>query len=374
MYFGRYSQTRRLTVSNFSHRSTPNGRPLPRASATPVAKSPTRSGSDSEPVPDKKTRKRRTKKEMLESGGKRGKKSSAADSPPPKLAAAPANVYMSSSSSDDDDAESSKSRRKLGQKKGGKFESPSRTRPAKVAPKVEIKTEEEEDEEKISEKERSNKKTAISMIFASSKAGKNTGKSGIKVEVHHQPPPTVAPIMMSPPTVAIKSQGLHQQASLISHPSPAPLTETQVKRVETVRRRPDGRPSILCRIPLDLLGSSLRDLFQAQKENKPVETSATSVGRERRQSGCSTVSSSSSRLSYKRHRRREESIGSESGHQVQGTPAKRSKNFDSPASNVDSASLMPPPNRVFYSYMEHRRPEEEEYDVGDFARFMQVPV
>jgi hypothetical protein len=35
---------------------------------------------------------------------------------------------------------------------------------------------------------------------------------------------------------------------------------------------------------------------------------------------------------------------------------------------------MPPPNRVFYSYMEHRRPEEEEYDVGDFARFMQVPV
>jgi hypothetical protein len=43
-------------------------------------------------------------------------------------------------------------------------------------------------------------------------AGKNTGKSGIKVEVITQPSPTLslhstpASVMMSPPTVAIKSQ------------------------------------------------------------------------------------------------------------------------------------------------------------------------
>jgi AF4/FMR2 family protein 2 len=33
---------------------------------------------------------------------------------------------------------------------------------------------------------------------------------------------------------------------------------------------------------------------------------------------------------------------------------------------------MPPPNRVFYSYMEHRRPEEEEYDDVDFNKYMTI--
>lgn len=307
--------------------------------------------------------------------GKRSKKKSAAMEPSPQPSA-PLNTFISSSSSSDEDSSAKvvtpKGRRKSPQKKGAKFESPARVKP-------EVKTEEEDDEEKVSEKERINKKTAISMIFASSKAGKNTGKSGIKVEVHHQPSPsTMAPTMLSPPTVAIKSQGLHQQASLISHPSPAPLTETQVKRSGAeplIRRRSDGRPSILCRIPFDLLGSSLRDIFVSQKENEPVIENpavapANGSGRERRQSVSSSVSSASSRLSFKRHRRRDASVGSEAGHQAQLPPSKRSKNFDSSASNVDSSSLMPPPNRVFYSYMEHRRPEDEEYDAGDYNQFM----
>jgi hypothetical protein len=313
---------------------------------------------------------------MLESGEKRGKKLSI--TPPTRPAPTP-NVYITSSSSDEDDRREAsdfggaKGRRKTPTKKGGKHhESPSaKVKSGKV--KNEVKTEEEDEEEKGSEKERSNKKTAISMIFASSKAGKNTGKSGIKVEVHHQPSPSIpAQIMMSPPTVAIKSQGLSNAATL--HSSPAPLSDIH-KRVEGIRRRPDGRPTLLCRIPFDLLSPGFRDLFHPQKENKPVDATPNSVKRERRHSGCSTVSSASSRLSYKRHRRREESIGSESS---QPPPAKRSKNYDFPtnpgsvASNGDSANLMPPPNRVFYSYMEHRRPEEEEYDDVDFNKYMTI--
>ena len=371
-------------------RMTPNGgRPLPRACATPVAKSSIRSDAEDEiasdnDVPEKKSaRKRRSKKEMNESGEKRGKKKSSATppTPPPSRVPVPAlNAFISSSSSDENEPDfgGAKSRRKMGSKKEAKFESPARSRPVSSSVKIEAKTEEdEEDEGKGSEKERSNKKTAISMIFASAKAGKNTGKSGIKVEMHHQPsPPIVPPPMMSPPTVAIKSQGLHQQASLISHPSPAPLAETQVRRtgLEPLRRRPDGRPSIMCRIPLTSIGQSLRDLFRPQTENKPYEQMMSSSdigGRERRQSGCSTVSSASSRHSYKRHRRtRDESIGSESSFQVQQPPSKRSKTHESQAITGDSTSLMPPPNRVFYSYLEHRRPEEEEFDEDDINKFM----
>lgn len=49
-----------------------------------------------------------------------------------------------------------------------------------------MKSEPDEDDEKCSEKDVSNKKTAISMIFAGAKAGKSTGKSGIKVEIQTQ--------------------------------------------------------------------------------------------------------------------------------------------------------------------------------------------
>ena len=317
---------------------------------------------------------------MLESGEKRGKK--LAITPPSKPAPTP-NVYITSSSSDDDDRREAsdfggaKGRRKTPTKKGGKHhESPSAKVKSGKAKNI-VKIDEEDEEEKGSEKERSNKKTAISMIFASSKAGKNTGKSGIKVEVHHQPSPSLpAQVMMSPPTVAIKSQGLSNAATL--HSSPAPLSDIH-KRVEAIRRRPDGRPIVLCRIPFDVLGPGYREMFHPEKENKPVDAAPYAVKRERRHSGCSTVSSASSRLSYKRRRRRDESIGSESSLlSSQPPPAKRSKNYDSPtnpgsvASNGDSANLMPPPNRVFYSYMEHRRPEEEEFDDDDFNQYMAI--
>ncbi len=33
---------------------------------------------------------------------------------------------------------------------------------------------------------------------------------------------------------------------------------------------------------------------------------------------------------------------------------------------------MPPPNRVFYSYMEHRRPEEEEFADDDLNNYMSL--
>lgn len=39
------------------------------------------------------------------------------------------------------------------------------------------------------------------------------------------------------------------------------------------------------------------------------------------------------------------------------------------SSSTDSANLMPPPNQVFYSYMENRRSEEEEYADIDVAEF-----
>ena len=321
---------------------------------------------------------------------KRGKKKSGPSTPPVSRPVPPSNAYITSSSSDEDDRREVASdvggkggRRKTPVKRGGKSSSNSSS-PVKVRTgksNAKIKTEEEEeDEEKGSEKERSNKKTAaISMIFASSKAGKNTGKSGIKVEVHHQPSQTPQQAMMSPPTVAIKSQGLSNAATLISQSSPAPLSDLPPKRTDLIRRRPDGRPVLLCRIPFDALGPAIRELFsrRVQKENTPVENNPP-PNRERRHSGCSTVSSASSRLSYKRRRRREESIGSETG-LAQQPPAKRAKNNfgESPsnhptggASGVDSSSLMPPPNRVFYSYMEHRRPEEEEFDEDDLNNYM----
>ena len=138
--------------------------------------------------------------------------------------------------------------------------------------------------------------------------------------------------MLSPPTVAIKSQGLSNAATLISH-SPAPLADPP-KRADIIRRRPDGRPILLCRIAFEVLGPEIRELFSrnVQKENAtPSENAATS--RERRQSECSTVSSASSRLSFKRRRRREDSVCSESGGTSQQPPAKRAKNhFESPTS------------------------------------------
>ena len=143
--------------------------------------------------------------------------------------------------------------------------------------------------------------------------------------------------MLSPPTVAIKSQGLSNAATLISH-SPAPLAELP-KRADIIRRRADGRPILLCRIPFEVLGPAIRELFsrKVQKENAtPTENAATS--RERRQSECSTVSSASSRLSFKRRRRREDSVCSESGGTTsQQPPAKRAKNhFESPT-NLNSS-------------------------------------
>ena len=201
-----------INKNNSFFRSTPSGRPLPRASATPVAKSPTQSDEDEIidpilPETNKKPapRKRRTKQQIATENEKRTKNKSCPATPTaPVVTPRPtpvSNSYITSSSSDDEakreiSADSgAKSRRKTPVKRAGSKSSQSSNSPSKSVRsggkngvKVEVKTEEEEEEEdKASEKERSNKKTAaISMIFASSKAGKNTGKSGIKVEVHHQ--------------------------------------------------------------------------------------------------------------------------------------------------------------------------------------------
>jgi hypothetical protein len=77
------------------------------------------------------------------------------------------NSYITSSSSDNDDDDVD--HRKPAAKKPAKFESPARSHATGKGIVVKTETKTEDEDEKGSEKERSNKKTAISMIFASSK-------------------------------------------------------------------------------------------------------------------------------------------------------------------------------------------------------------
>lgn len=316
---------------------------------------------DLHPLPTSTSRKTNNRSKVRPSGpSSRKSPSRAAAVAAMQKPAAPSPVYVSSSSpavSDDESKDVS-----YGVKKA---KSPTKRRTVGGGKKVEkattpsSKAEEEEEEEEEDESpplKSATKKAAISRIFpvkSASSKGNKTGKSGIKVEVSH------AKAKASP----------------------------RAKLTNAVAYRPDGRPTILCRIPFESLSSrSLAPLSYLMPPDKEAKENK----RERRNSTTSSASASSRRSHKrrqpsaageppkpKRSRSNEPEPASTNATDLETLPGyDQNRGFDGSLAGPSSSSraLMPPPTKMFYSYLEQRQlRNEQDDDLGgedDFNLYM----
>lgn len=116
-----------------------------------------------------------------------------------------------------------------------------------------------------------------------------------------------------------------------------------------MKRRPDGRPVLICCIPITMLGPGLSNILSRRRTE--------AIHRKRKLSEEILTDKLVPPLPNRRQQSKKSKLDG-----VVSSPQT--------SSSTDSANLMPPPNQVFYSYMENRRSEEEEYadiDVSEFT-------